>query len=153
MAQDISPVQKWHGLTEVTNLDHTKVLMNSKSFSTVPRHFAFTTPHFWHPQRSSITDLFFIQMAGVRNRLQMLTVSWACLFSESWKPLFTNFMWKWNFSFPLCTNNLATYTTYKKCFFARREWTARMQKLSCVPLWPRPKLAYGSSTNHLHMKY
>lgn len=59
----------------------------------------------------------------------MLTVSRACLFSESWRPLFTNFMWKWNFSFPLCTNNLATYTTYKKCFLP-----GRSRRLECKRL-------------------
>lgn len=96
-------------------------LVKSKSFSTASIHFALPMPHLWRPQSNCITDLFLIQMVGVLvDRLKMLTVSWACLFSKSWKPLFTNFMWKWNFSFPLCTNNLATYSTYKKCFLPGR---------------------------------
>lgn len=87
------------------------------------KHFphAFLLAHLRRPQSSCITDLFF-HPDGWRpgDWLKMLTVSGACLFREPWKPLFTNFTWKWNFSFPLCTNNLATYATYKKCLLPGR---------------------------------
>lgn len=90
------------------------------------------------PQSSCITDLFFIQMAGVLYRLTMLTVSWGCLFSESWKPLFTNFMWKWNFSLPLCINNLGTSTTYKKYFLPGRRGWLECKTLPACPPGPDP---------------